>query len=97
MSRRWNFWSRRGPADTASRLSCREMVELVTGYLEGALSEADRVRFETHLASCDDCTAYVMQMRETISVVGRIGPEDLDPDMERELLAAFRSWKSENA
>jgi anti-sigma factor RsiW len=97
MSRRWTFWRRREPADNVAGLTCRDVVELVTGYLEGELPEAERVRFETHIAGCEHCTAYLMQMRETIAVVGRIGPGDLDPAVERDLLAAFRSWKSEDA
>jgi anti-sigma factor RsiW len=97
MSRRWSFWRRRGSANKAAGLTCREIVELVTEYLEDALPEDQRVRFETHIAGCDHCTAYVAQIRETIAVVGRIDPEDLDPAVERDLLAAFRSWKAGGA
>lgn len=97
MSRRWSFWRRRGTAHEGAGLTCRELVELVTEYLDGALPEAERVRFETHIAGCDHCTAYLVQMRETIAVVGRIEPENLDPDVERDLLAAFRTWKAGDA
>lgn len=73
-------------------LTCAQVVELVTEYLEGGLSPADRARFETHLAACDGCTAYLDQMRVTIAVVGRVGEDDLSEHAKGELLAAFRGW-----
>lgn len=54
-------------------MSCQEFVELVTDYLEDALSPAERARFEEHLRECHWCTRYVEQMRVTIRVVGRLG------------------------
>jgi anti-sigma factor RsiW len=76
-------------------LVCRELVELVTDYLEGRISSADRSRFEEHLDECDGCTAYVEQMRRTIEALGHIPEESLSPEAERELLAAFRDWRAE--
>jgi anti-sigma factor RsiW len=75
-------------------LSCQELVELVTTYLEGALSAEDETRFEEHIAGCDGCAAYLEQMRATIRLVGRLTPEAIPADAERELLEAFRSWKA---
>lgn len=72
--------------------SCQELVELVTDYLEGALSPADLRRFEEHIATCDGCTEYLRQLRETIRLVGAITREDVSPEAEAELLAVFRSW-----
>ena len=53
-------------------LTCRELVELVTDYLEGALGDDERARFEAHLGGCAGCTAYLHQMRTTIWLVGRL-------------------------
>jgi predicted anti-sigma-YlaC factor YlaD len=75
-------------------LSCQELVELVTDYLEGALSEAERARFEEHLRPCGGCRGYVEQMRQTIEVVGRLSVDVLTPEAERDLLEAFRGWRS---
>jgi anti-sigma factor RsiW len=75
------------------QLSCQELVELVTAYLEGALDERDHERFEEHLAACGNCQLYLAQMRTTIELVGGLTPADLSPDAERELLTAFRDWK----
>jgi anti-sigma factor RsiW len=80
--------------DANGALACRELVELVTDYLEGALSPADRARFEAHIASCDACTTYVRQMRDVLTVVGELTTESLSADAEQELLAAFRDWKA---
>jgi anti-sigma factor RsiW len=75
-------------------LTCRELVELVTDYLEGAVDPGDRVRFETHIAGCANCTAYVEQMRITLALMGDLDPGAMEPDTERELLDAFKDWKA---
>ena len=75
------------------QLSCRELVELVTDYLEGALSEEERLRFEEHIGICTGCRVYLEQIRQTIVVVGRLSEDSLAPDAERELLEAFRGWR----
>jgi anti-sigma factor RsiW len=77
----------------AEALSCQELVELVTHYLEGALDEHHLRAFEAHLAACDGCTAYVEQLRATIRITGSITPDDLTPEAEAALLQAFRAWR----
>ena len=74
------------------QMSCRELVEVITEYLEGTLPAEDRARFGRHLAGCDGCQAYLEQMRETIGALGRLPPESLSPEAERKLLDAFRDW-----
>ncbi len=73
-------------------LSCIELVEIVTDYLEGGMSEAERRRFDAHIAECDGCTNYVDQIRTTIVTVGRVRPDDLSDEAKADLLAAFRGW-----
>jgi anti-sigma factor RsiW len=75
-------------------LSCQQLVELITAYLERALSPADEERFEAHLAICRDCRTYLDQMRRTIAALGTLPPETLPPPMRSQLLDAFRDWKS---
>jgi anti-sigma factor RsiW len=77
---------------TMPALVCKELVELVTDYLEDRLTPVDRQRFEEHLAGCDGCTRYVEQFRTTIRLVGRLREEDLEPHVRDELLDAFRDW-----
>jgi anti-sigma factor RsiW len=77
-----------------SELVCRQAVELVTDYLEGALSAADRERLEGHLAACPHCTEYLAQMRRTLEVLGHIEPEALDPVVQEELVGLYRRWTS---
>jgi anti-sigma factor RsiW len=74
-------------------LSCQELVELVTDWLEGALDERRRRAFEEHLAACNGCTEYVEQLRATIELTGKLTPTDLSPDAEETLLQAFRDWR----
>ncbi len=74
---------------------CRDVVELMTDYLEGALTPADLARFEDHIAGCGGCRAYLEQMRKTLEVTGRIASaEPLPASLERELTASFRDWHS---
>ncbi len=79
---------------TAIELSCRELVELVTDYLEGALPPAERARFERHLGGCGDCRTYLDQMRRTIVATRRLSEDNLSPAARDELLRAFRDWKN---
>jgi len=76
------------------QLSCQELVELVTDYLEGALPQAERESFDHHIEGCTGCHEYFRQMRETIELTGRLTPADLSPQAEAALLSAFRDWKS---
>lgn len=80
---------------TPQPLACQEVVELVTDYLEGALSRKDRRRFEHHLAGCPHCTAYLAQMRQTLRLTGTLVPEDLSPEMQREFQELYRHWRQE--
>ena len=73
-------------------LTCAELVELVTDYLEGALEPVARRRFDEHLAVCLGCEDYLDQIRATIATAGRVTPDDLDPVARDRLLATFRDW-----
>jgi anti-sigma factor RsiW len=79
----------------SSELACVEMVELITDYLEGALSRSQRRRFEAHLAACENCTEYLQQMRATIRLTGRLAAEDLTPAMREEFTELYRRWRAE--
>ena len=75
-------------------LSCQELVELVTDYLEGALAPAEVRRFDGHIELCAACARYLEQIRETVRVTGTLTVDDLSPDAEAALLDAFRGWVS---
>jgi anti-sigma factor RsiW len=74
-------------------MNCRQVVELMTAYLEGGLSAGDRARFEAHIAGCDGCAAYLAQMRMTRRVVGKLADEPIPQGIQKELVEAFRSWR----
>ena len=80
-------------SQTVEHISCQEVVELVTDYLEGAMSPEDVARFEYHLALCEGCVFYVEQIRMAIAAVGRIGEDDVPPEIRDDLVAAFRDFK----
>jgi anti-sigma factor RsiW len=73
-------------------LSCQQLVELVTDYLEGALSPADRQRFDDHIAVCPRCRAHLRQMRDTLRLLGTLPEESLSARASADLLRAFREW-----
>jgi anti-sigma factor RsiW len=75
-------------------MTCRELVHLITDYLEGSLSKRDRRRFERHLRGCDGCSTYVEQMRGTVLLTGVLREDDLPPQARDELLAVFNDWKN---
>jgi len=79
--------------ETTEQLSCQELVELLTDFLEGALSPRDRRRFEEHLSHCVGCQAHLDQVQTTIRLLGRVTPASLSPDAERALLETFRDWR----
>jgi predicted anti-sigma-YlaC factor YlaD len=74
-------------------MPCREIVEVITQYLEGGLLPEDRVRFEEHLEACSACRLYLDQMEEVIRTLGRIEVEQLAPEVQDELVAAFSGWR----
>jgi len=79
--------------DVSDDLTCHELVELVTDYLENALAPVERARLEAHLDVCTGCREYLAQMRQTISVMGQLPTDSLDPQMSERLLQVFRQWR----
>jgi anti-sigma factor RsiW len=71
-------------------LACKELVELVTDYLEGRLPDAERARVDAHLAGCDGCSAYLDQMRLALRALGSIPEETISAAARERLLVAFR-------
>jgi anti-sigma factor RsiW len=80
--------------NAAEALSCQELTELVTDYLEGALPPTERALFEQHLAECGNCQLYLEQIRQTIDLAGSLSPDAISPEAEEALLHAFRGWRS---
>ena len=64
---------------TPEEMSCRELVDVITDYLEGTMAEEDRARFEAHLGQCHYCINYLAQMRETIAALGGLSEDSIDP------------------
>lgn len=75
-------------------LTCKELVEIVTDYLEGTLSPSDQKRFSEHLALCDGCQAYLQQVRVIVATLGRLNEQLISSEAREKLLRAFRNWKA---
>ena len=82
---------RRGPGG----VTCIEVVELMSDYVEGALSPDDLARFEEHLSLCPPCREFLAQIRATIAAAGRVGVEEIPQETIDALLDAFRDWRSD--
>jgi anti-sigma factor RsiW len=76
-------------------LVCQEAVELLTDYLDGALSRRQRRRLEVHLAGCPNCSSYLDQMRTTIRLTGFIDVDALPPEAVDDLTQLYRRWREE--
>ena len=76
-----------------SDITCREVVDVVTDYLEGRLSTAERLAFEEHVVMCSGCAAYLDQMRQTIRIAGSLREEEVPEAVRVGLVEAFRDWK----
>jgi anti-sigma factor RsiW len=74
-------------------MSCKEITDLVTDYVERRLSFRQRLRFHVHLGTCRHCRAYLRQIRETIRLTGRLPEPKLPASLEAELLARFRTFR----
>ena len=79
----------------AAPLTCREVVALITDYLEDALDRPTRERVAAHLAACENCSTHVQQLRVTLEALGSVPPQEISPETERALVAAFRDWRTE--
>jgi anti-sigma factor RsiW len=79
---------------TKGWITCQQLVELVTDYVEDRMPVEERMRFEEHLAVCGPCRTYLKQMRETIHLTGALSEETIDPRARDALLRAFRNWRS---
>jgi len=75
-------------------LTCHEVIDLLSNYIEGALSPDERRRVDEHLALCDGCETYLEQIRETIRLSGMVAEEQVPEEEKTALLAAFRNWRS---
>jgi predicted anti-sigma-YlaC factor YlaD len=75
-------------------VNCHELVELITDYLEGAMSQEMRARVDEHLVDCDGCTAFLDQFRTTIRVTGRLTEDQVSPEARELLLQVFRGRRS---
>jgi anti-sigma factor RsiW len=75
-------------------LTCRELVELVTTYLEGELGSGGRTRFEAHVAHCSGCATYLRETRRMLRVLRNVGGEPAWLGGRAGLLGAFRAWRA---
>jgi anti-sigma factor RsiW len=105
MARRWpaRKWESaqvsegRNEPVTSDELTCQELVEIITDYLEGALPPHERTRFEEHLSDCGGCANYFSQMRRTIATLGALSEDTLEPGARDDLLQLFHDWKRTEA
>ena len=78
-------------------MSCRDLTELVTDYMEGRMTLLQKVSFQFHVGMCSPCREYLRQMKLTVRTVGDLVPAheqpDMTPEVREELIKRFRGWK----
>ena len=74
-------------------LTCKELTEVLTDYLEGTMALEDRAALEAHLALCEGCATYVEHMRQVVATVHELRPDEVEATAPHDLLDAFRAWK----
>ncbi len=79
---------------TNNDLTCQELVELVTDYLEDKLDAADKTRFESHLMICEGCRTYLTQIQQTIQLMGKVTEDEIPEEAKDHLLDVFKKWKT---
>jgi hypothetical protein len=82
---------------SVQEITCKELVEVVTDYLEDRMPADRRLLFEEHVAFCSWCQTYLDQMRETIRITGTLTEGDLSPETRDALLETFRDWKAQSS
>lgn len=70
-------------------IACRELVELLTEFLEGVLPPDETAAVEAHLDGCDACRTYLDQMRATMATLGTVPAEMISEAACDTLLTAF--------
>ncbi len=80
-------------AEARLHITCQEVVELITEYLEAALPPDETSLLEEHLNLCEGCVRYAAQIRTTVEAVGRMPPQHVPAETREQLLAAFRDRK----
>ena len=81
------------PRRRPRKVVCRDWVEQVTDYLDGALGDDEVARIDAHLEECGDCARVLAQWREVIRLSGRLSDDELatlDLRTRGDLIAAFR-------
>jgi anti-sigma factor RsiW len=92
---RWPGWFRSQPID-GHAITCRQVVSLVTSYLDGELTRSEHELFEAHLAECEGCTEHLHQIKVTVALTGQLRDEDLEPQVREELMGLYRRWSRDS-
>ena len=79
-----------------NEMSCKELVELATEYLEGTMPAAERARLQRHLENCPGCVNYLEQMESTLAILGHIPEQGVSAEAQAKLVGVFRKWKNES-
>lgn len=80
--------------ESANDPTCKEVVEVITDYFDGVMSDVDRARFERHLGECSGCTRVVEQFRATIEVTGRLTEDQVSEEQREAMRGVFQRWRA---
>jgi anti-sigma factor RsiW len=81
---------RKQSAKALTGKSCRQMTDLVLGYLTGKLSPSVKSEFEQHLAVCPDCVNFLKTYKKTVAVTKSVQQSDLPARVRDNILTFLR-------
>ena len=70
---------------TASRLTCKDAIDVLADYLESVLDAEMLAALERHLRDCPPCRAYLNTYRKTRDLAGQAGRVAMPAEMKRRL------------
>ena len=78
-------------------LTCKQLTEVMTDYLEGKMPFMQRLAFHMHVGMCKHCRAYLRSMRMTLKTLGTLPDVSPPPEVRDELLRRFDGWNGSNS
>lgn len=84
-------------SEPSEDLTCRQLVEVITDYLDGSMTDDDRERFERHVSGCSGCASVLAQFRATIEATGRLADAEVDDEQREAMRGVFRRWRDDGA
>ncbi|OGC00482.1 MAG: hypothetical protein A3G35_09110 [candidate division NC10 bacterium RIFCSPLOWO2_12_FULL_66_18] len=72
-------------------ITCREMVDLLSDYVDGHLEPTLARQLEAHLRGCTECTAFLRTFKETLALAKEAACEEMPEELKVRLRDFLRN------